>query len=228
MLKETFIGHKPSHFQVNPFVKSFIISETLLWSAKNFVLPIFAVFVASEVAGGSLETAATSFSTYLIMRVIFELTSGQLLQKKRGGSYMFIIIGMLTMSVGYIGLALAGTIGQVFFFYSLMGAGLGLASPAKNSLFSTHLDKNREPAEWGIYDASVFMGMALSAALGGFIASTYGFSTLFLLAAGVNTLAIFPYLIFPQDTAHPSFLNLSEKYIRRKIKERIDHEETTN
>ena len=60
------------------------------------------------------------------------------------------------------------------------GAGLGIASPAKNSLFSIHLDKNKEAIEMGVTDAVVLVCMALAGALGGFIAITYGFKILFI------------------------------------------------
>lgn len=30
--------------------------------------------------------------------------------------------------------------------------------PAKNALFSSHLDKNKDITEWGIYDATIFSG----------------------------------------------------------------------
>jgi predicted MFS family arabinose efflux permease len=74
--------------------------------------------------------------------------------------------------------------------------GLGIASPIKNSLFATHLDKNKETTEWGIYDAVTFVGMASTAALGGFIASSYGFNFLFVIAAIVNFIGILPYLLY--------------------------------
>ena len=73
------------------------------------------------------------------------------------------------------------TVIPIFIFYGVIGLGLGISSPVKYSLFSTHLDKNKETSEWGIYDASVFMGMAMSATIGGFIAYRYGFSLLFYI-----------------------------------------------
>src|SRR3989344_5423131 len=126
MLKDQFIGRNPSHFQVNPVVKAFIISETLLWSAYNFIVPIFAIFV----------------------------------------------------------------------FYGMAGVGLGIGSPAKHALFSTHLDKDKEPTEWGVYDATHFFSMALAGVVGGFIASQYGFQILFFLASAVNLLGTIPYLLY--------------------------------
>lgn len=197
MLKEMFIGRPPSNFQVNPVVKAFIISETFLWSSWNFVTPIFAIFAATKIPYGSVEIAAFAFSAHLIVRVIFELISGKiLLGAKDSKKFMMTIAGILLLSLSYLGFSQANSVPPLFIFYGLAGMGLGIASPAKNSLFSMHLDKNKEATEWGIYDATVFMGMALSAALGGFIANAYGFSMLFLIAMIINLLGIIPYLLY--------------------------------
>lgn len=200
MLKEQFLGRNPSHFQINPIVKAFIVSETFLWSAWNFVTPIFAIFVVNNIEGGNVQIAASAFSVYLIARVFSELLSGRyLLGKIERGKFILTIGGMLFLSLSYVGFAFSNTIFYLFFFYAMAGVGLGIASPAKNSLFSTHLDKNKEPSEWGIYDAITFTGMALATALGGFIAGQYGFSFLFLLASIVNLLGIFPYLLYIRE-----------------------------
>lgn len=200
MLKEQFLGKNPSHFQINPIVKSFIISETFLWSAWNFVTPIFAIFVVSNIQGGDVQIAASAFSVYLIARVFSELLSGRYLLKKTDrDKFVITIIGILFISLSYVGFAFSRTILFLFIFYAIAGIGLGIASPAKNSLFSTHLDKNKEPSEWGIYDAVTFIGMALATALGGFIAGQYGFQFLFFLASIINLLGIFPYLLYIRE-----------------------------
>ncbi|MFH1186708.1 MAG: MFS transporter [Candidatus Levyibacteriota bacterium] len=197
MIKQQFIGKNPSHFQVNPLVKSFIISEAFLWSSWNFVIPIFAIFVANKVAGGNINIAATGFSTYYISRIIFELVSSKYFSKSTDNKKLKVtILGIAFISIAYFGFAFTKTVVPIFIFYILAGTGLGIASPLKNSLFSTHLDKDKEPFEWSIYDTVIFMGMAMATALGGFIASTYGFSVLFILAAIVNLLAAFPYILF--------------------------------
>ena len=56
---------------MNPLVKVFIASDIFLWSAWNFVMPIFAIFVISEIAGGNIEIAASAYSVFLITRVVF-------------------------------------------------------------------------------------------------------------------------------------------------------------
>ncbi len=196
MLKELFIGHRPSHFHLNPIVKAFIISETFIWASWNFFTPIFAIFASTTIAGGNTEIAASSFSSYLMARVLFELVSGKFLMKSdEFQKFIVAIIGIIILSITYIGYASTHTIVQLYVFSIMSGLGLGISTPAKNALFSTHLDKNKEAAEWGIYDATAFMGMALAATLGGFIANKYGFQFLFLLAAMINFLGIIPYLL---------------------------------
>lgn len=200
MLRESFIGKRPSSFHLNGVVKSFIISETFLWSAWNFVTPIFAIFAATKIPGGNLEVAASAFSVHLAVRVIFELISGKYMSRASDNiKYVVIILGLSMLSLSYIGFALTRSVAPLYVFYAIIGAGLGIASPVKNSLFSTHLDKNKEPEEWGIHDAVVFMGMALSAALGGFIANQYGFTVLFYIAGIINLVATIPYFLFIQN-----------------------------
>jgi len=65
----------------------------------------------------------------------------------------------------------------------LIGVGFGVASPAKYALFTNHIDKEKATSEWSLYDAITLLGIAAATALGGFIASQYGFSTLFILAS---------------------------------------------
>lgn len=197
MLRETFIGRRPSHFQVNSIVKAFIVSEMCIWSAQNFVIPIFAIFASTQITGGNIEIAASSFSIFLIVRVFFELFSGRFLVKVGElRKFLVAILGITILALSYIGFAHTMTVFSLFFFYGLAGLGLGIAGPAKNSLFSTHLDKNKEASEWSLYDAAVFIGMALASALGGFIAKDYGFKVLFYLSAIVTFMGVIPYILY--------------------------------
>lgn len=198
MLKESFLGHNPSHFKINSIVKAYIISDSLLWSAWNFVTPIFAIFVVNNINGGSIENASFGFSLYLISRVIFELLAGKLLINSGADKrkMRMAIAGMLCLSASYLGFAFTSEVLYMYLFYIIAGMGLGIASPAKNALFSIHLDKSKEAAEWGISDAVTFAGMAAASTIGGIIAKSFGFQALFILAFFINLLATLPYLFF--------------------------------
>jgi len=200
MIKEIFLGKKPSDFHINAVVKAFIVSEIFLWSSWNAIIPIFAIFAATKIPGGNTEIAASSFSAYLIVRVIFELISGRYLSKSTDAQkFAMSILGIVLISLGYVGFAMTKNILSLFVFYGVIGMGLGIASPAKNCLFSSHLDKDKEVTEWSIYDGFVFMGMAMSATIGGFIANRYGFTFLFYLVAATNLLSIIPYLLYAKN-----------------------------
>lgn len=195
MLPDRFLGKRPSHFHINHIVKAYIVSEAFLWSAWDFIIPIFSLYVVGSVAGGSIQTAAIGYSTYLISRVIFELISGRILAKSSDRKKLVAsILGMCFLSAAYIGFIFSDTILLVFLFYFVLGIGLGIAAPAKNSLFSIHLDKNKEATEWSITDAISFICMAMATALGGFVAATYGFQVLFMTAAVINMIATIPYI----------------------------------
>lgn len=197
MLHELYISRLPSHFKLNKIVRAFIISETLLWSAWNFVTPIFGIFVITHIKHSSIETAAGAYSVHLIARVVLEMFTGRYLKGSKDEDKLILsVLGMTLISIAYIGFSISNTSILLFGFYIVAGIGFGIASPAKNSLFSTHLDKNKEASEWGLYDAVTFVGVALTTVLGGYIATNYGFSILFLLASFVNLMAIIPYLFF--------------------------------
>lgn len=197
MIYGPFLGKKLSHFHVNPVVKAFIIAEAFLWSAWDLIMPIFSVFVTNQVKGGNVQLAASGYSTYLITRVVFELFSGPYLAKKSDKKkIMATVVGMFLLSVGYFGFSIVNDVSQIFIFEAVLGAGLGIASPAKNSLFSMHLDKNKESEEWSITDAVSFICMSLATALGGFIAAIYGFKVVFYLAATINMVGVVAYLGF--------------------------------
>ena len=202
MLGESFSGKNPSHFQMSPIVKSYIVGDSLLWSAWNLTTPIFAIFFINGIHNGNVQLAATGYSIYLVSRVVFELLTGPYLAKSTDRKkFIATCTGMVLISFAYLGFSVSTEIFQVFIFYALAGMGLGIASPAKNSLFSMHLDKNKESEEWSISDAISFVCMALATALGGLIAGQYGFKVLFYVAAIINMIGIIPYLpyVFKRD-----------------------------
>lgn len=192
-----FFGLQNIIFKTNKVVKVFIISEVLLWSSWNFVIPIFAVFVAQQLPGGNLQIAATGFSFHLIVRVLFELISGRLTSKLEDvKKFSWMIAGLLLITMSFLGFVFVNSVLAFYLFYGLMGLGFGISSPAKYSIFSEHLDADKESSEWGLYDAITFTGMAISAAISGFIAIHFGFRVLFIIAGATSFLATIPYFIY--------------------------------
>lgn len=179
---------------VNPIIKAFIISEAFLWSGWNLVIPIAALFVANHVKGGNIQVAASAYSIYLTTRVILELISGKYLSNTTDKHKLSAAgAGVVITSIALFLFAFSHTILMLFISYALAGFGIGLGSPAKNALFSIHIDKDNETTEWGVADGITFICMAFATALGGFIAAQFGFQTLFIVAGSVSFLGFIPY-----------------------------------
>lgn len=200
MIKEIFFGKGQTPLQINPILKVFMLSEMMLWSAWSAFSPIFALF-AVTLPGAGVETAAFAYSIYLITRVIVELISGRLLVNSGDlRKFVYTITGIIIISIAYFGFAFSTTVPMAYLFYAVAGLGIGIASPAKNTLFATHLDPKKETFEWGLQDALVFFTMALAAFAGGLVAHQFGFMTLFLLIGGLNLASILPYVLYINNT----------------------------
>ncbi len=197
MIKEYLSGRLPSHFSVNQIVRAYIISESFVWSAWNLVIPILAIFVVDNIKGGSVQTAATAYSIYLITRVVFELICGKILVRTSDRKkYTIALVGIILLGFSYLFFSISQSISTLLIGYMIAGMGLGLSAPAKNALFSIHIEKNKEASNWSIADAVTFGCMALAATLGGFFQSVYGFHILFAIAAFINFLGAIPFILF--------------------------------
>jgi len=216
MLKNAFMGWRISHYHPNPVVKAFIISEGFFWSAWYFITPILAIFVIGDINKGTIEIAATAFSARLITQIIFELAAGKYLQKSTEiFKFITTIFGMVIISISYVGFSYTYTLIPLYFFYILNGMGFGISSPTKYALFSVHLDKNKETAEWSIRDAVTLIGMALATSLGGFMASRYGFRILFMIAAVINLIGTLPYLLYINHEEKKGIWSAIKKSIKK-------------
>src|SRR6266702_8159967 len=172
------------NIKVNPTVRAYIISESFLWSAWNFVLPIIAVFASNELPGGNVKVAAMLLSISFWERTVCELFVGKYFSKSNKIHKVFLtIIGLVCISVAYLGFSVTQSLPMLTFFFTFLGIGWGIASPIKNSIFAMNLDKNRESYEIGLYDAVTLVGMSLAIAIGGIVAYSFGFRLLFLMAA---------------------------------------------
>lgn len=182
--------------KINPIIRAFITSEFFFWSAWNSITPIFTVFVMKGIDGSNIAIATSAYSFHLVVRIATELLIGKKFPYSKDRVKIFItLLGLVIISIAYIGLAFTRSIQAIFLFFGLIGLGFGIASPAKLSLFSIHLDRKKETYEWSVYDAISMGGMAISAFLAGLIIHEWGFQTMFALAALINFIGILPYLL---------------------------------
>lgn len=177
-------------FDINIVVQFLTYSDILMMSGWGLVMPIISVFFSENIAGGDVKFAGLASTVYFVVKSIVQIPVARLVDKHKGekDDYWIMIVGSLLITISAFLYMLAKTTWQIYGIQVLYGLGGALSYPTWLALFTRHIDKNREGLEWSLYYTAVDVGSALTAGLGGLIASSFGYQFLFWLV-GVSSLA---------------------------------------
>ena len=175
------------YYKVNIVIKTLILSDFLIWSSYQLLAPIFAISVIDKIQA-SIEVVGIAAAIYLITRSLTEIPVSIIIDKSKSerDDLFTAMIGTLIAAAVYIAYIFIGEVWQLYLLQIILGLGAGLAFPGWSALFTHHIDKKAAGFEWSLYDVSLGIGMAATAALGGFIANTFGFDTLFFIVGGAT------------------------------------------
>jgi hypothetical protein len=183
--------------RVNAFVRAFIVSDALLYSALNVVNILFAVYVTSKVPGGNVTVATTALIAGFVVRIIAELGFGRTSSSLSERGKIFVITaGMACMSLGYIGMPLVHNLIGLSAMWALNGLGWAIAYPAKLALVAKYIKPDQASQEWGATDALNMSLIVVTMALGTYIVTHFSYGLMFTLAAILNALGIMPYVAY--------------------------------
>lgn len=168
-------------------IKLLLLSFGLFLLAGGLLGPIYAIFV--ERIGGDLLTAGGSYS-------VFALAAGILIffiskwEDRIKHQEKLVIISYAIAAIGFLGYLFVKTPLQLFFIQAIFGIGTAIGSPAYDGTYSKYLEKGKFASQWGAWESMHWIVIGISSALGGFIAKTYGFQTLFTIMFTLSLLAI--------------------------------------
>ncbi len=183
--------------KINSFIKVFIISDALLYSALNVVNILFAVYVTTKVPGGNVQVATSALICGFTVRIAVELLFGRRSSKLAERQKVYLIIfGMVLMSLSYAGFIISHSLWGLAAMWSLNGLGWALAYPAKLALVAKYIKPEQASQEWGATDALNMTLIIITMALGSYIVTHFSYEFMFLLAAAVNTLGLLPYIYY--------------------------------
>lgn len=173
------------NYNINIVIKILILSDFLIWSANQLFAPIFAIFVADNLVNGNVEVVGFSAGIYLFVKSIFEIPVGLFIDKKKGeiDDLIFACVGTLITGVAIFLYNYINTVTQLYLLQAVLGISAAIAYPGWYSMFTRHIDKDKEAFEWSLYDVLLAIGMAVTSAIGGVLAKEYGFSVIFTLAS---------------------------------------------
>jgi MFS family permease len=196
--------------KINKVIKILILSDLMLLTGLGFAAPIFAIFLNNHIQGGNVKVAGFAAAVYWIVECLVVIPAGKYLDKNHGekDDLLFIVIGNILAAVAAFGYIFSSLPWHIYLLQAIYAIGMGMNIPGYTAIFTRHIDKGKEAFSWSARAASVGIGAGIAGALGGIIASRFGFKTLFL-GAGILLLlsAALPFLIskevIPKDKKVP-------------------------
>ena len=179
---------------VNAVVRIMVITDFFVNSAFGSFAPIFAIFITNQIAGGSPKVAGLATAVYWIVKSCIQLPIARFLDKAKGESdHFWALFG------GYVASAFVPFayifISEPWHLYvaqGFLGVAMAFAVPAWYSIFTRHVDTWGISFEWSLQSVfSVGVATALSAAVGGYVAETFGFKIVFAFAGALALLSSF-------------------------------------
>ncbi len=172
---------------MNRILKYLLVAEGFSMLAAGLFGPIYAIFVAN--IGGDILAAGGAYAAFSLAAglMVFFISRWEDHVKHKE---KLVMIGHVIGAAGILGYLFVQNPLQLFLIQIVLGFAEAIGSPAFDGLYSRYLDQGRFASEWGLYDSIDYSVAGISAALGGLIASVYGFQTLFLVMFLLSLLSI--------------------------------------
>lgn len=194
------------NIHVSKFVRKFILADLFLIGGWGLIGPIFAVFIIQQIEGATLLTLGIAAAIYWIVKSLFQIPIANFLDKTDGERDDFYTLVMALVMAGVTAL-LFMFITEVWHLYVVEvvhAIAFGLYIPAWTGMFSRHLDKKHESLDWSLNSTTVGLASGVTGLLGGWMANTFGFPMVFVLAAAASfvsaaVILATPDLVFPKQ-----------------------------
>lgn len=183
--------------RLQPFIRAFIISDALLYSALNLVNILFVVYVTTKVPGGTVQSASAAIAIGLTARIVVELAAGRAGSSLPERQKLWLIVGgMAAITISYLGFAVFHNIYVLSGLWVINGAGWAIGHPAKLALVAKHVNHEQSNQEWGVSDALNMTLVVITMGVGAYVVAHFSYGLLFIMAAIINGGGILPYLLY--------------------------------
>jgi len=160
-------------------LKLLTISDIFIGTGFGLVVPILAIFIKDNLIGGTLFAAGVASAIFLITHAILQIIFADVFNPK--DRRWMLIVGTILIAFVPFGYIFSTTIWHIFIIQFIYGVGAGFAYPSWLSLFTSYIDRKQGGYQWSVYNSSVSIGTAITAALGAWLAGIIGFKWVFLI-----------------------------------------------
>ncbi len=169
--------------RVNHVIRTLVLSDFFMNAGFSVFAPVFAIFVTKQIEGGSMQVIGFAAALTQIFKAGLQIPIARYLDKNHGeyDDFYSMIGGSILVALVPFLYMFASIPKHIYMIQSLYGVGLAFAIPPWYAIFSRHLDKLKENIEWSMDSISIGIGAAVAAAVGGILATKFGFYLVFLM-----------------------------------------------
>ena len=207
--------------KINTVIKYLVLSDLAFFAGWGLITPIFAIFIVSNIQGGSILVAGIASSIYWIVKSILRVPFGILLDTHKGekDDYFFLVIGLLIAALIPFGYIFSKFPWHIYVLQAIYGVGLAMSFSGWAAIFTRHIDKGKEATEWGIHATALGLGVGISAIIGSWAVTKFGFNPVFI-AVGILGLVGVAFLLCIRNSIKGVFdnghvLNLKEIFHKK-------------
>jgi MFS family permease len=172
---------------LNKTIRILILGEACFMFAAGLFGPIYAIFVTD--IGGDLLDAGWAWA-------LFMLTAGALLyvlsrwENKYKHYEQLVIGGYTAQAIAVFCYIFVQNSWQLMVVQVVLGIGEAFTVPAYDALFTKSIKHGEEAKTWGDWETMKYIVTAISAIIGGAIATVFGFRGLFLFMFAMSILGL--------------------------------------
>lgn len=169
--------------KVNKVIITLIKADLVFLSAFGLTTPIFAVFILDQIKGGDVKMVGFAAAIYWILKSLFQIPISRFLDKERGekDDLYCLVIGFLVAAIVPFGYIFSSFPWHIYVLQVIYGIGMAMYIPSWCAIFTRHIDKGKEAFEWSLNSSSLGFGIGITGAVGGILASQFGFNLLFVV-----------------------------------------------
>lgn len=157
--------------------------------------PLYAIYVLKYVDG--VTAVSTSWAAFLISTSLFTLIISRQGDKIKEKEYLLLASYALRV-ISWLSLIFVRSLVFLILVQIILGLAESLGTPAFNTIFASHLDKNKYINEYSNWAIIANLTSAAGVIIGGVVVSVYGFTTLFVIMSLLSTVSFFGILFKPR------------------------------
>lgn len=169
--------------KINQVILIIIFAQFIFTMAANLSVPLFAIFVTSEL-GAAATMVGFASAIYWAVKSIIQLPIAKWIDKNHGeiDDYYSLLFGLCISTAGIFLLYFSKNIWHIFAVQFFIAIGDAFAVPPLYAIFTRHIDKDAEGFEWTLQSSfSLGAGSAIGGALSGILAALIGIRSTYLL-----------------------------------------------